>query len=73
MNLGPNLADKISKGITRNPTPINNNPSTCFISPVNDSDLVKIAFECLKPNKAAGYGGFRPSVVRKVIVSSLNP
>ena len=67
VNLGPQLAGKIPTSSNRTPRPSNYNPNSFFLSPVSESDLFKVALECLKPNKAAGYDGFRPSIVRNVI------
>lgn len=38
-----------------------------FLFPVTPDEILKVAFQCLKSNKAAGFDNFKPSIIRNVI------
>ena len=67
VNLGPSLASKIPRISCPKEFMPGYMSSSFFISPISEDELVNVSLECLNPNKAAGYDGFRPQVVRKVI------
>ena len=65
--MGPNLAENIKSQSHPNDYLNNPNDSSLFLFPVTENEVIKVASRCLKPNKAAGYDHFKPSIIGNVI------
>ena len=67
VNLGPSLAEKIPRVPFTNYSMGIPNPSSLFLFPTTEEEVIKISYECLNSRKAAGFDCIRPKIVREVI------
>ena len=75
IEVGPSLSRQIKSN--RQPSSYLTNDTfnshSLFLFPTSKEEILKIASHCLKPNKAAGYDEFKPSVIKKIIHLIANP
>lgn len=67
VNVGPTLASSIKSNANASKYLKGSNPSTMYLAPTDENEVVKISLSCLQPNKAAGFDGIKPGIVKKVI------
>lgn len=67
VNVGPTLASSIKSNANASKYLKGSNPSTMYLAPTDENEVVKISMSCLQPKKAAGFDGIKPGIVKKVI------